>query len=218
MKKHPNPDNPTEMDEWMRNHFRIRDHVSTEEFLAGWGYFADSPAGVAKRLEVSLAWIEPVSTDLMKPILHEIRAILSTYNQRQHTRTGQQPDWQPRWQPGDPLVMPLPRPPVQVQHGLNEMEARQLEQGRLLFEQAMVLHRQQPAVIALEKQRAAQSERASKPRKLTEEQAQRIANLYWEAKRQGGRRGIVKELASTFDVTPTTIQNVAKKYQPKENS
>lgn len=59
-----------------------------------------------------------------------------------------------------------------------------------------------------------QSERASKPRKLTEEQHARIASVYWEAKTGGTGYGIGKRLAADFGVSPTTIQTIARKHRP----
>lgn len=70
------------------------------------------------------------------------------------------------------------------------------------------------AIASVAAQSQAQSARASKPRKLSEEQTLRIAKVYWEAKREGGRRGIVKELAREFGVSVTRVQAIAKKLAP----
>jgi hypothetical protein len=86
-----------------------------------------------------------------------------------------------------------------------------------LFEQANSLIRYEPTLAAQEAFNQAQSARASKPRKLSEEQTLRIAKVYWEAKREGGRRGIVKELASDFGISVTSVQAIARKFNPTKS-
>lgn len=88
------------------------------------------------------------------------------------------------------------------------------EQVLHLFEQANSLIRYEPTLAAQEAFNQAQSARASKPRKLSEEQTLRIAKVYWDAKREGGRRGVVKELAREFGVSVTRVQAIAKKLTP----
>jgi Mg2+ and Co2+ transporter CorA len=101
---------------------------------------------------------------------------------------------------------------------LHEMSEDKLlynkEQVMHLFEQANSLIRYEPTLAAQEAFNQAQSARASKPRKLSEEQTLRIAKVYWEAKREGGRRGVVKELAREFGVSVTRVQAIAKKLNP----
>lgn len=88
------------------------------------------------------------------------------------------------------------------------------EQVMHLFEQTHSMIRYEPTLAAQEAFNQAQSARASKPRKLSEEQTLRIARVYWDAKREGGRRGIVKELAREFGVSVTRVQAIAKKLAP----
>jgi len=66
------------------------------------------------------------------------------------------------------------------------------------------------------KHSAAQSERASKPRKFDSvEQYDRIAKRYWDAKRQGTGYGFTKALADEFGVTPQAIRNIVNPRKPK---
>ena len=70
------------------------------------------------------------------------------------------------------------------------------------------------AVTQVKSQSKSQRERASKPRKLDEDQSRRIAKAYWEMNDGRAIYGSVKALATRFDVSETTIRSVAKKYKP----
>lgn len=91
------------------------------------------------------------------------------------------------------------------------------EQILHLFEQGNSLIRYEPTLAAQEAFNQAQSARASKPRKLSEAQTQRIAKVYWDTKQEGGRRGLVKELASEFGVSATRVQAIARKFNPERS-
>jgi hypothetical protein len=61
-----------------------------------------------------------------------------------------------------------------------------------------------------------QSERASKPRKFdSAQQWDRIAELYWDAKKTGTGYGFTKFLASQYGVTEQAIRNIANQRKPK---
>lgn len=62
-----------------------------------------------------------------------------------------------------------------------------------------------------------QSEKASKRRKISEKQEQRIAQVYWNNKANGTFRGTVKQLAGDLGVSRTTIKEIADRHRPQEN-
>jgi hypothetical protein len=52
MSKPFDPEDPLEIDKWTRAHYKITDE-STEDFLSRNGFYADTPRGLAKRLDGS---------------------------------------------------------------------------------------------------------------------------------------------------------------------
>lgn len=65
------------------------------------------------------------------------------------------------------------------------------------------------------KQSKAQSDRASKPRKESTQNWERIARRYLELKQSGYGYGLVAHLANEYGVTSQTVRNLAKKYKEK---
>jgi hypothetical protein len=196
MSNHYDPEDPAEMDKWTRYYYHI-DNESTDAYLVRNGFSADTPKGFVKRMNMALAWMESQITVHTRTIVDEIRAITDEY---ERVTSPIQP-----FQAGQ---LSLPAPPT-------EAATLQREKAEFLFEQAKAMHRLQPALDAQEKYKQAQSDRASKPRKLTENECQRIAKHYWDSKREGTSYGIVKMLAASYDVSETTIHTITKKYRPK---
>ena len=189
------PEDPLEIDKWTRTHYKITDE-RTEDFLSRNGFYADTPRGLAKRLDMALAWVQPMTTEQTAPLVKEIKEILSAFERRVSVVVG----------PEQKIELPAP---------LTEADRLQLEKGQVLFEQVMALHRLQPAADAQQKYKQTQRERAKKPRAplLDEDTCKRIAKLYWDSKRDGTSYGLVKHLAGRYEVTSTTIQNIVKKYK-----
>lgn len=59
-----------------------------------------------------------------------------------------------------------------------------------------------------------QADRAAAGGKLTEATRQWIAKTYWEKVFNGERYGAAQYLAGHYEVSETTIHNIAKKYKP----
>jgi hypothetical protein len=208
MSKQYDPEDPVEIDKWTRARYNITDE-GTEDFLRRNGFFADSPRGLAKRLHMAYAWILPRATEQTKPLINEIKTILEDFERKTsiiHL---------PITASEQSFVLPGQLGRVTLPPPLTDTDRLQLEKGQVLFEQAKSLLRLQPAVDAQEKYKKAQSERASKPRKLDDQKHQRIAKAYW-ALMDGGRaiRGGVKELAGRYEISPEMVRKIAKKYPP----
>lgn len=210
MTKQQDPDDPVEMDKWIRSHFNIKDSETTDGYLLRMGVLADTPDGQAARLRMAYAWIEPQATAQSRPLIEQMKSILDTYTQSREVVV------EPAWRLGQPLALPLQHKPVALPPPPSEADTVRLEQGRILFEQAKELHRLQPAIQAQERLSKAQSERASKLRAKDEDVAERIAKAYWDSKRNGTSYGIVKRLANDYNVSPTTIHSYARKYRPDD--
>jgi len=207
MSQQRDPEDPIEMDKWIRTYYGI-ENEDTDAFLVRKGFLADTPEALAKRLQMAYAWIDPQATPQTRPIIDQIKAILDDFERKTAV------DIPPTWQPSQPLVMPQRDVPINLPPSLTEVDTLQLEKGQMLFEQAKALHRVHPVAQAQEKYRQAQSERATKPRKLDEAQCKRIAQLYWASHEAGSVYGVAKKLAGMYDVTPATIRATANKYKP----
>ena len=133
----------------------------------------------------SLAWIETQQTTLTRPIIDEIRKIADAYKYAFETRE------------------------------LTEMDSLYCEKAELLWQKAMTIHEVVPKIEAQKKYKNEQSKRASKPRKLTEDENKRIARQYGEHKSSGTGYGAAKALAATYNVSETTIHNIVRKHKPK---
>ncbi|WP_305822583.1 hypothetical protein [Massilia brevitalea] len=202
-------DDPSEIDKWTRDYYRIQDE-STDAFLIRNGFLDDTPAGLVKRLYMGLAWIEPQVTAHTRPLIDEIKSILARYEQGRLVETAE------HWQPGKTLHLPLHESPacVVLPPPLTEVDTLQLKKGETLFEQARTLHRLQPTLDAQQQFKEAQSKKASIPRKLSEAACVNIAKHYWDSKRDGTAYGVVKMLANRYEVSTTTINAVVRKYKP----
>lgn len=115
----------------------------------------------------------------------------------------------------------LLHPEVPLLHGDTLSPAPATSVGQIIVKQRQVVSTFMQIrasileVIALEKSARlvkAQSERAAKPRKLDEAACKRIAKRYAEAKANGTGYGIVKELASEYEVSVRTIHDTVKRY------
>lgn len=201
MKQPYDPEDPAEMDKWLRAYFNIKDE-STDAFLVRNGISADNPQGFVKRMRMALAWLKPQLTARTSPMYDEIKAIIDEFDRKT-----------------SPIRPYDPGKPLDRAQEPNEADKAACEKAMFLFEQAKSLHRVESSLAAQEAFKQAQSARASKPRKvdLDEETRKRIASRYWTSKKGGTAYGLVKELARQYDVTTTTIQNIVKKYQPPLN-
>lgn len=200
MSKHFDIEDPAEVDKWTRYYYHIDDDERTDAYLVRNGFTKETSFGYIKRMNMALAWIEPQLTANTRPIFDEMKLLMSEYHARFHTTS-----------PLGEFVAPEPET-VQLE------SAKALnEKIEMLFNQAKTIHRLQPTLDAQEKYKQAQSERASKPRKLTERENERVAKHYWESKENGEGYGVVKALAAKYDVSETTIHNIVKKHKPKVN-
>lgn len=204
-----NRDDPSEIDKWTRDYYRIQEE-STDAFLIRNGFLDDTQAGIVKRLYMGLAWIEPQVTAHTRPLIDEIKSILARYEQSRLVETAE------HWQPGKTLHMPLHESPARMvlPPPLTEVDTLQLKKGETLFEQARTLHRLQPTLDAQQQYKKAQSKKASIRRKLSEAECVNIAKHYWDCKRDGTAYGVVKMLAGRYEVSTTTINDVVQKYKP----
>jgi hypothetical protein len=205
MSKRFDPDDMVAMDKWLRTYYKIPAHESTEDFLAARLILSNLPYGRATRLAIGLAWIEPHAPEGARSIIADIKAILADFERK---TTVQQDEM------AVPGVIVMPQRPPKLPPRLTEVDELELEKGELLIEQAKTLCKLQPAVDAQERLKQAQKERASKHRKLTEEQAKRAAKAYHDIKEGRAAYGGVKELAREYGVSEATIRAAAKRYPP----
>jgi hypothetical protein len=190
-------ESPSAMDAWTRTYFKITDGETTDAYLIRTGVTADTPSGFVKRMNMALAWLWPQLTPRTRPLYDEIRGIVEDYhNKTTNFRT---------FIEGQPLS--LSAEPT-------ESDASKCEKAMFLFEQAKELHRVEATLAAQEAFKQSQSARASKPRKLNEDECKRIARVYWESKREGTGYGVAKMLAAEYGVSATTIHTTANKYKP----
>lgn len=196
MSRQHDPEDPVEMDRWIRAHFNIKDE-STDAYLVRNGISADTPQGFVKRMRMALAWLQPQLTARTHPIYDEIKTIVDDFDRKT-----------------SPIRTYVPGKPLDRAQAPTEADTAKCDKAMFLFEQAKSLHRVESTLASQEAFKQAQSARASKPRKLSDEQCKRIAKTYWDSKRNGTSYGLVKELARQYDVTQTTIQNTVKKYKP----
>lgn len=197
MSKVYDPEDPIEIEKWTRHYYGIVDE-SVESYLVRNGFSADSSLGVWKRLTRALAWIKPQVTPHSQSIFDELTALMDAH---QHSIT--------------PPAVEFPRIPQFKFEAELHTEALVLNaKFELLFNQAIALHRLQPALDAQNKYKTQQSQRASKPRKLDDTQRQRIARQYWANKKDGESYGAAKALAAAYNVSETTIHTIAKKHKP----
>jgi len=195
MSRQLDPEDPGQMDKWIRSYYNIPDDEATDAYLVRKGISADTPDGFVSRMKMALAWLWPQLTPRTRPLYDEIFAIVDEYELKTSSvRT---------WIEGQPL--PRRQEP-------NEVDAAKCEKALFLFEQAKELHRVDATLTAQAAFKQAQSERASKPRKLDEATCKRIAKRYAEAKANGTGYGIVKELASEYEVSARTIHDTVKRY------
>lgn len=200
MKKHYDPEDPVEMDKWTRSYFNI-DGESTDAYLIRTGYFADTPWGFSRRMTAALAWMKPQVTPHTQTIFNELTAIVAELSRITSPIQLVEP-----FGPNKPWTPPsIPT---------TEEVAPQRLKAELLFEQAKAIHRLQPTLDAQVKYKQTQSDRAKKPRAVSEADCQRIAKVYWERKEAGTAYGVVKELAHRYTVTPATIRSIAERYKP----
>lgn len=198
MSQQYDPEDPAEMDKWIRAYYNIKDE-STDAFLVRNGITADTPHGFVKRMRMALAWLLPQLTARTRPMYDEIKTIIDEFDKKtSYIRT---------YEPGKP---------IELSQEPNEADKAACDKAVFLFEQAKSLHRVEATLAAQDAFKQSQSARASKPRKveLDEETRKRIAKRYWTSKQEGTAYGFVKELARQHDVTTTTIQTIVKKYKP----
>lgn len=191
------PETPSAMDAWTRTYFKITKGEATDAYLIRTGVTADTPSGFVKRMNMALAWLWPQLTTRTRPLYDEIRGIVDDYH-RKTTNIRPYVEGQPFDLSAEPT----------------ELDAVKCEKAMFLFEQAKELHRVEATLAAQEAFKQSQSARASKPRKLTEEECKRIARVYWESKTDGTGYGVAKMLAAEYGVSATTIHTTAKKYKP----
>lgn len=196
MTKQYDPEDPAEMDAWIRDYYKIKDEA-TDAYLVRTGVSADTPQGFVKRMNMALAWLWPQLTPRTRPLYDEIRTIVEEYHQKT-----------------SPIRPYEEGKPLSRAQEPTEVDAAKCEKAMFLFEQAKQLHRVEATLAAQAAFKQAQSERASKPRKLEENECKRIAKVYWESKANGTGYGIAKMLAAEFKVSTTTIHTTAKKYKP----
>lgn len=208
MSKKPDPEDPAAIDRWTRDYFKIKDEETTDGYLLRTGVLADTPDGQAKRLRIAYEWIKPQATAQSQPAIDQMKAILDKYEDSRLIKG------EPPWQLGQTLALPQGRRPTVIPSRPTEVDAVRLEQGQILFEQAKALHRLQPAVMAQERHRQSQSERASQLRAKNEVQAKLIAKIYWDSKEAGTSYGEVKRLAAQYEISPGTVRSYAAKYKP----
>lgn len=200
MTRQHDPEDPAQMDMWVREYYKIPSGEATDAYLIRKGISADTPTGFVSRMKMALAWLWPQLTPRTRPLYDEIFTIVDEYELKTSRVL--------TWVEGQPL--PRRQEPSAV-------DTAKCEKALFLFEQAKELHRIDATLNAQAAFKQAQSARASKPRKLSEAQTQRIAKVYWDAKQEGGRRGVVKELAREFSVSVTRVQAIAKKFNPEKS-
>ena len=195
MKNSYDPEDPTEIEKWTRYYYNIEGET-VDAYLIRKGFTADTPDGAVQRWEMALAWIKPQVTVHTQPIISEMLTIVATCR-RDYSMIRDSSS---------------PRRTEDERHaGAKALD----ERFQTLFNEAKALHRLQPVLNAQAKYRDEQSKRASRPRKLTEDQHKRIARQYWESKRDGEAYGAVKALAKQYNVSTNTINSIAKKYKPE---
>lgn len=197
MSKHFDYDDQIKMDSWTRYYYNI-ENETTDSYLIRNGFLADTPTGFVKRMNSALAWMLPQVTPHTRSIFDLIKATTDEYERVTSPV-------QPFVQVGQVY---LPRSPTDADTALRT-------KAEILFTQAIEMLKFQPALAAQEKYKQEQSDRASKPRKLTADNYRRIAKQYWDRKSEGRGYGAVKELAATYNVSQTTIQSIVKKSKPK---
>jgi hypothetical protein len=197
MSQQYDPEDPAEMDKWIRSYYNIKDE-STDAFLVRNGISADTPQGLVKRMRMALAWLQPQLTDRTRTMYDEIKTIIDDLDRKT-----------------SPIRPYEPGKPLDLAQEPNEADKAACEKAMFLFEQAKSLHRVESTLAAQEAFRRAQSARASKPRKLDDGMHERIAKAYW-ALLENGRavRGGVKALAGRYDLSTEMVRKIAKKYPP----
>lgn len=196
MRNKDDPEDPVEVDKWIREYYKIKDEA-TDAYLVRNGMLADTPQGLVKRMNMALAWLQPQLTQRTRPIYDEIRTIVEQLHQK---ITPIRP-----YQEGKPFSLAM---------DLTELDIAKSEKVILLFEQIKQLHRVETTLAAQEAFKRSQSARASKPRKLEEVDCERIVKAYLHNKEHGGVYGVVKELAREFNVSPSTIHATVRRYKP----
>ena len=196
MTRQHDPEDPAQMDMWVREYYKIPSGEATDAYLIRKGISADTPTGFVSRMKMALAWLWPQLTPRTRPLYDEIFTIVDEYELKTSRVL--------TWVEGQPL--PRRQEPSAV-------DAAKCEKALFLFEQAKELHRIDATLNAQAAFKQAQSARASKPRKLDEVSSRRIAKRYWESKANGTGYGIVKELAADFEVSVKTIHDTVKKYK-----
>lgn len=183
MKKTHNRFDPEGIDAWTRKYLEIPDNMTTSDYLVANGFSIQTTAGKIKVAQLTVASLEPMVTYETQHLFIEMKSIIDSYEQAFKS------------------------------HTLSDIDEVKMEKAHLLCQSIELIRRTLPVVNAQKEYKKIQSERASKPRKLTEMQHARIARQYSEGKRNGEGYGLVKALAASYEVSTTTIHTIIKKSE-----
>ena len=183
MKKTHNRFDPEGIDAWTRKYLGIPDDMTTSEYLVANGFSSRTVEGKIKQAQLSVASLEPKITFETQHLFIEMKSIIDSYEHAFKT------------------------------HALTDIDEVKMEKAHLLYNAIELVRHALPAINVQKGYQKIQSERASKPRKLTESQHARIASQYSEGKKNGEGYGLAKSLAAHYNVSTTTIHAIVKKSE-----
>lgn len=183
MKKYDQRKDPTGIEGWTRQYLGIPADVSTSDYLVNNEYAGRTPAAMIKKARLSLAWLEPRIDTDTQHLFIELKSIIDAYENAFKATA------------------------------LSEADEVRMEKALLLWKNIELIQHTVPALQEQKGYKKTQSERASKPRKLSEAQHARIASQYAEGKKNGEGYGLAKSLAARYNVSATTIHTIVKKSE-----